>query len=107
MAENEVLFREVNERVAEVSEKFGLHTVSTICECATADCTDRFELSRSDYEGIRSVSARFAVIPGHEKLDIETVVERREGYLVVEKIGVGAEVAARQDSRNQPATGED
>jgi hypothetical protein len=27
----------------------------------------------------------FLVTPGHEQLDIETVIEQREGYLIVEK----------------------
>jgi hypothetical protein len=99
MAENEAIFREVNERVAEISKSFGQETVSAICECATADCTERIELRRSDYEHVRSSSVRFAVIAGHEEPDVETVVERREGYLIVEKFGVAADVAERQDSR--------
>jgi hypothetical protein len=108
MAENESIFREVNERVAEVSERFKLEQVSAVCECANTGCLERFELSRSDYEGIRSSSSsRFAVIPGHEKPEVETVIDRREGYLIVQKIGVGAEIAEREDARNEPARRED
>jgi hypothetical protein len=103
LAENEAIFREVNERVAEVGDKLGLAMVSAVCECANAGCTERFELSRRDYEGVRSFSNRFAVIPGHEKPDVETVIDRRAGYLIIEKIGVGVEVAEREDSHNDPA----
>jgi hypothetical protein len=105
LAENEAIFREVNERVAEVSERFGLERVSAVCECARAGCTERFELGQSDYEEVRSSSALFAVVPGHETPDVETVVARRDGYLIVEKLGVGAEIADREDSREEPARG--
>jgi hypothetical protein len=107
LAANEALFREVNERIAEVSERFALEEVSAICECATADCTQRFELSRRDYEEVRSASIQFVVVPGHEKPDIERVVDRRGRYLIVEKIGEGAEVAEEQDRREHSAARED
>ena len=70
LAQNEAIFREVNERIAGVSETLGLDTVSAICECATAGCVERFDLSRGEYEGIRSSGDRFAVIPGHEEPEV-------------------------------------
>ncbi len=106
LAANEAIFREVNERIAEVGERFELEDVSAICECATVDCTQRFELSRRDYEQVRSASIQFVVVPGHETPDVERIVERRATYLVVEKIGEGAEVAEEQDSREHSAARE-
>ncbi|HUR16008.1 MAG TPA: hypothetical protein VMZ33_01870 [Candidatus Limnocylindrales bacterium] len=97
----------MNERVAEVGDKLGLDTVSAICECAAAGCVERFELSRSEYEGVRSSSDRFAVVPGHEEPEVERVIERREGYLILEKVGVGAAVADREDPRSDPPRKED
>ena len=107
LAANEALFREVNERIAEVSERFALEEVSAICECATVDCTQRFDLSRRDYKEVRSASIQFVLVPGHEKPDIERVVERRDRYLIVEKIGEGAEVAEERDSRARSAARDD
>jgi hypothetical protein len=34
---------------------------------------------------VRENPLQFLVAPGHEQPDIETVLERREGYLIVEK----------------------
>ena len=107
LAENEAVFREVNERIAEVSDRFELEAVSAICECANAECTRRFELSRRDYDEVRARSLQFAVVPGHERPDIERVIARRAGYLIVEKIGEGAEVAEEQDSGGRSAAKEE
>jgi hypothetical protein len=35
----------------------------------------------------------FAVVPGHERLDVERVVEEGRGYFVVEKLGEAGEAA--------------
>ena len=47
------------------------------------------------------------VVPGHERPDIERVIGRRAEYLIVEKIGEGAEVAEGQDSGGRSATKEE
>jgi hypothetical protein len=107
LAENEVIFREVNDRIAEVSDRFELERVSAICECATAECTQRFELSRRDYDAVRSRSLQYVVVPGHERPDIERVIGRGAGYLIIEKIGEGAEVAAKHDSERRSSTKEE
>ena len=59
-------------------------------------CTEQFDLSHANYSQLRSSSIQFAVLPGHERLEIERVIEQRDGYYVVEKIGEGATVAAEQ-----------
>ena len=42
-------------------------------------------LLASDYERVRADNDRFVVVPGHEDAHIERVVERNEGYFVVDK----------------------
>ena len=49
----------MNERIAEVSDRFELEGVSAICECAAAECTRRLELSRGEYDEVRSSSLQF------------------------------------------------
>jgi hypothetical protein len=39
------------------------------------------------------------VIPGHENLEIETVVEDRADYIVVEKRGEAGRIAEAEDPR--------
>jgi hypothetical protein len=101
LSANEALFREVNERVAEVAEQF-IEVESTAspvkfsCECGNADCTEHIEMTLAEYEAVRAEPTRFAVVPGHEVPHIERVVDRRPGYLVVEKQEEDAEEVARE-----------
>lgn len=87
-AHNEEVFRTINERIAEGAKKHGVEQLMPFhCECASESCVERIELAPADYDRIASHVARFAVIPGHEKPDIESIVEQRGTYLVVEKTG--------------------
>jgi hypothetical protein len=103
VAENEAVFREVNERLRELGEGFSLvsETADFVCECAQADCTARVRMSLDAYEQIRSDPKRFFVIKGHESPEYELILEEREGYLVVEKRPGGpAGMAIRDDPRS-------
>jgi hypothetical protein len=98
---NEALFREVNERVAEVAERFiagetGDSRFNFNCECGDRGCTEQIALTVGEYEAVRVEATRFAVVPGHEEPDIERVVERYPSYLVVEKQDPDAEEIARE-----------
>lgn len=101
LAGNESLFREVNERVAEVAEHYvevesTADRVEFTCECGSATCTEAVALTLAEYEALRAVPTHFAVVPGHERPEIERVVERYAGYLVVEKQEEDAEQVARE-----------
>jgi hypothetical protein len=55
----------------------------------------------SDYEDVRSDPTHFAVLPGHEIPDVEEVVGRNEGFLVVrKKAGAAAALATELDPRS-------
>jgi hypothetical protein len=85
LAHNEVLFRNVNERIVEIDGVDDDGTYDLICECANANCMAVMRVSPADYAHIRSKPRRFAVITGHELLELEDVIERHDGYLIVEK----------------------
>jgi hypothetical protein len=107
LAKNEALFREVNERIAEITEGLSSSTSRVqkldglVCECADPLCLERLEeLTITAYEAVRSDPRRFIIATGHESLDVEEVVERQAGYSIVEKNeGVPADVARERDSR--------
>jgi hypothetical protein len=84
LAENEILFRRINERILELTDTWG-GELDLVCECANGGCTSRMTLTLHEYEQLRLNPRRFAVLPGHEIEDIEEVVERTDRYLVVEK----------------------
>ena len=102
LAENEALFREVNEHVEGTAEEFRVHAdmpQAFICECIDAGCVERVTLTLNEYEDVRANPRRFFVVPGHEELAVERVVAERPGYSVVEKVGPGASVAEERDPR--------
>jgi hypothetical protein len=100
---NEVMFRNVNERLRQVGEGFSLITdvAEFVCECGNSSCTERVQLSLAAYEEIRAEPTRFFVIRGHEQPEYEKVVSEEQGYLIVEKLPGGpAGVAIRDDPRS-------
>jgi hypothetical protein len=100
LSRNQVLFREVNERVDKASHAFSSDgPITFVCECSNTNCAAQIELTHDDYERIRSVPTWFAVTPGQKIPDIEDVVEQTERYAVVEKIEAGGRLAAATDPR--------
>jgi hypothetical protein len=100
---NEAVFREVNERIEDLAEKFDLgeRQLDLVCECGDGSCVERIVMTHSEYEAVRSDSRQFAVFPGHVYEDIEVVVDRRRGYEVVRKQeSEAAKLADATDSRN-------
>src|SRR5262245_7850713 len=95
---NESIFREINERVAELGTAVEGPT-EFLCECARTDCTERLSVPLDTYEQVRTRSRHFLVAVGHEQLEFERVVEQGDGWLVVTKIGVPGEVAEEEDPR--------
>ena len=98
---NEALFREVNERVLELAANLGdlVQHAQFICECSREDCTEQIAVPLTIYEAVRADPRRFLLLPGHENEQIETIVERTDGYLIVAKEGPAARVADRTDPR--------
>ena len=64
------------------------------------DCLERIKLSKDEYERLRSNPIHFAVVRGHERLEIERVVAENDGYLVVEKLPGAREIALAADPRS-------
>lgn len=98
VGKNEALFREVNERIEQIAEG---NEAEFLCECGDPACTSPIRLPLERYEAVRSHPDRFAVLPGHEIPDVESVVEDHGAYVVVEKHpGRPAELAAEYDPRS-------
>ena len=95
LGNNERLFREVNERINGIQDEFGqTRSFDIVCECGTKDCMERITITHEAYRSLRSNPRTFAIVPGHEAQDVEEVVERNEGYYVVEKNeGIPAAIA--------------
>lgn len=103
MAENEALFREVNERVEAIASRHGDddHVYEFYCECANTDCTMHISVTLAVYEAVRASGRRFLVRPDHVIPEAEQVVERGDGWWVIEKLGDAGEFAERLDPRGR------
>jgi hypothetical protein len=101
LVKNEILFRDLNERVARIAEAHGDdgHVYEFLCECSNADCTLRVPLALDAYESVRADPTLFVVAPGHELPEIENVVSRTATYQIVTKLDEAADVASAQDPR--------
>ena len=68
VGQNEVLFREVNERLRELGEGFSLVAEESqfVCECGSSACTEQIRMTLAEYETVRSDSKHFFVRRGHE-----------------------------------------
>jgi hypothetical protein len=101
IAENQSAFRKANEHIDERADALGIEgKIPLICECADPACTEIVRFDRAAYEEIRSDPRRFFNAPGHELVSVEAgaavVLDERDGYVVVEKVGIAGEVAAAE-----------
>jgi hypothetical protein len=103
-AHNEAVFREINERIEAgpwPDERGNLAAFR--CECGEFGCNVLIEVALDTYERVRADARHFLLFPGHEAPDIEVVVERATGYVVVEKQGTAGEIAEETDPRGDEA----
>ena len=101
LAKNEELFRNVNERIEEISFSVPRDEplLEFLCECDRSGCEERIQAARAEYESVRAVPTHFIVLPGHEDPRIERIVSSTDRFTVVEKQGEAAEDAERSDPR--------
>ena len=98
-AKNQSLFREVNERIQDLSAD-ALFT-AFICECLNETCAEQVSLTLEEYEHVRAGANRFFVLPGHEIAAVERNVDVNYRFLVVSKLGAGRRLAEQLDPRKR------
>jgi hypothetical protein len=106
-ARNEALFREVNERIAELGESARAwspgDTVEIFCECGAEDgCGARITVPVGVYDGVRQQDDRFLVLAGHEVPELERAVQWTDEYVIVDKLPE-AEPYVADDPRGSPS----
>ena len=108
LAKNETVFREVNERISEISQDLAPGSDNPelidglICECSDPECLERVgPLTIAEYEGIRQDPRRFLIAADHQAADVERVVDRQPNYWTVEKHeGPPSDVAREREPRS-------
>jgi hypothetical protein len=102
IARNNATFRDANEHISAAAGIYGIDSpVPFICECADARCSEIIRLPLEEYEAIRAHSRHFLHVPGHQDgADVAHIVARRDGYVIVEKVGRAGEIAEALDERS-------
>ena len=62
-----------------------------LCGCSARGCVERIPLTEREYEHVGADCDQLVVVPGHESQEVEVVVERFPGYLIVAKFGAAGE----------------
>ena len=101
VAANEALARRVNEAIerGQWPGEEDQHTAYR-CECARLDCNRLVELTPAEYERVRADPRRFVVFPGHERPEVESVIQVTPAYVVVAKRAEAGAVTEATDPRD-------
>lgn len=95
-ARNQALFREVNERIAELSTRMEAEasTQSFVCECSRTGCADIINVSLETYSRVRGDPTLFLLVTGHQDPGHEVVIEDLGPYVIAQtKAGAASQVA--------------
>jgi hypothetical protein len=101
IAKNEEVFRATNREIERAEQAEGAAAdgvLEVICECGRDSCNGVITMTASEYRTVHEQKDRFVVLHGHQSDEIERVVDDREAYLVVDKVGEAEEIV-KDDSR--------
>ena len=100
-AQNQLLFRAVNEQIVGMTENFrsDLSDINLVCECWTPSCTGTIRCRLEEFELLDRTGNMFIVLPGHEDLLVEDVVNASNGYVVVRKRDLAARIVEQVQQR--------
>jgi hypothetical protein len=76
----QLIFREINERVAEITVQQKESRSEFVCECGRKDCNDHVELELGDYRAIRASGDYFIAATGHCVDGVDRLAESRDGF---------------------------
>lgn len=115
LAENEVIFRQANQKVAKGFKKLKevanedmtkewLHRldepVPFFCECSDEKCHKRIKLKPSEYDRLHQNNSQFVLYPGHNIASLERIVRSEDQYIVVEKFITPPETVTKLNKTN-------
>ena len=99
-AQNQLLFRSMNQQMQKIGERLlnDVQDMDFACECNDPTCVQSMTMPLADFKEIDRMHNRFLVLSGHEDLDVEEVMGRHDGYVVVAKRGAGEEYVRQHEA---------
>ena len=102
IALNEDAFRKVNEAINRAAGGVPSdHPLDFVCECGRKECQETISVAPHEYQTVRKDSACFLIRPEHDVPDAEDVIDKRESYWIVQKVGFAKDLVEDLDSRFQ------
>ena len=98
-AQNEIVFRGMNEDSRPAARAVGRSLIEFVCECSSSRCTETISADLDEYEAVRASPITFLLVPGHESKEIETVIAQNRRFAVVQKKGASVEMAEQTNPR--------
>lgn len=97
-ARNEATFREANKQIDARRQELDVQgeRFPFLCECEDERCTEVILAGAPEYEAARGTPRRFLVVEGHDP--DATVVERHDGFVIIEKDGREGEIVEALDA---------
>ena len=102
LIENEAVFRKYNEQVENgfedlknLADEDGSEDITKgvdqmnfqfFCECSDEECKGRIKMKLADYSTIHKNRSRFIVLPDHQVVAVEKVIEEKATFTIVEKL---------------------
>ena len=77
---NQLVFREVNNRIAEVTADYREPGAVFLCERGRDDCVEKIALDLSEYRELRVDPRLFLVASGHAVEGVDELVAACDGY---------------------------
>jgi hypothetical protein len=84
----------VNEELRNARRARNPSTLTIACECADVSCVETIDVEVGRYAEIRREGTHFLVLPGHVYPEVEHIIAEDAHFVVVEKIGEGAQIVA-------------
>jgi hypothetical protein len=82
IVQTERFFHAINDEIAGLD---GHGPTTFLCECGNPACAEAIELPTVALQRLHAEKGLFVVLDGHQIADVETVVDRSNGYLIVRK----------------------
>lgn len=89
--ENEAMFRQANEKVQKKLKKmlpedeYASLELYFYCECADETCAERIVMTPERYQVLHKKRDYFIIRPGHQRSQIERLVNKLSDYYTVQK----------------------
>lgn len=103
--ENEVMFKNINAQISRFVTDGASQPDKLIpfyCECSNRDCRLRIKLTPGEYRQQHKNKRFFVVRKGHDLPEVETIIDKKQNYYLVEKNIVSPLLADIDSSLRNP-----